>query len=150
MKIPSSSAWSLSQIGQFLTGQVIPIRLAVFDDDYPLICSVWFIWDPETEELLCASHEGSYLVSKLKKNNRIGFEVAPEAPPYKGVRGKAKVSLVREGVADVLPRLIDRYLADRNDSLAKWLLSRVEEEYLLRIKPEWVTSWDYSARMKAE
>jgi uncharacterized protein YhbP (UPF0306 family) len=148
MKIPSSSAWSLPQISQFLSEQVIPIRLAVHDDGYPLICSVWFMWDAEAGELLCASHEGSYLVSRLQKNARIGFEVAPETPPYKGVRGKANVSLVREGVADVLPGLIDRYLADRNDSLAKWLLSRVDEEYLLRIKPGWITSWDYSARMK--
>jgi nitroimidazol reductase NimA-like FMN-containing flavoprotein (pyridoxamine 5'-phosphate oxidase superfamily) len=150
MKISSSSVWSLPELSQFLSDELIPIRLAVMNGEFPLVCSVWFQWDPTTNSILCASHEKSYLISRLKKNPRIGFEIASDRPPYRGVRGKAIVSLEREGVAEVLNSLIDRYLTDRNDSLAKWLLSRIDEENVLRIEPELITSWDYSNRMTKE
>jgi len=148
MKIADTSKWQLPGIQDHLNEQVIPIRLAVADGDFPLICSVWYLWDEPTASILCASHEKSYLVSLLQKSGKCGFEVAADNPPYKGVRGKASVSLEREGVEETLQRLISRYLDSANDGLADWLLSRTEQEYVLRIQPHWVTSWDFSSRMK--
>jgi len=148
MKIAESSAWQMPTIKDHLEKQVIPIRLAVVDGEFPLICSVWYLWDEPTASILCASHENSYLVSRLQQSGKCGFEVAADNPPYKGVRGKADVSLEREGVEETLQRMISRYLDSGNNGLADWLLSRVEQEYVLRIQPHWMTSWDFSSRMK--
>ena len=32
-------------------------------------------------------------------------------------------------------------------SLAQWLLGRVDQEVVVAIRPEWLTSWDYRDRM---
>ena len=149
MKIAESSSWQMPEIQEHLEQVVIPIRLAVADGEFPLICSVWYLWDEPTSSILCASHENSYLVSRLEQSPKCGFEVGADNPPYKGVRGKANVSLEREGVEDVLQSLISRYLTAGNNGLADWLLSRVEQECVLRIQPQWLTSWDYSSRMKS-
>ncbi|MFT7689166.1 MAG: hypothetical protein ACI9FB_004534, partial [Candidatus Azotimanducaceae bacterium] len=90
----------------------------------------------------------SQLVKLLSKNAKCAFEVAPNDPPYKGVRGRGEVTLTRDGVDETLHTLISRYLGDSNNSLAKWLLSRAEQEYVLEIKPTWITSWDYGHRME--
>ncbi len=47
----------------------------------------------------------------------------------------------------VLDSLIRRYLGGTDSSLAQWLLGRIDEEVVLRIRPSWITSWDFSARM---
>ena len=57
MKISSSSVWTLPELSQFLSDELIPIRLAVMNGEFPLVCSVWFQWDPTTNSILCASHE---------------------------------------------------------------------------------------------
>ena len=47
----------------------------------------------------------------------------------------------------VLLRLIDRYLHRRDSEFARWLIARQEAEVAVRIEPDWLTSWDFSARM---
>ena len=79
---------------------------------------------------------------------RCAFEIAPNEPPYQGVRGKAQVSSNRENAESTLLSLIDRYLGGTNKSLAKWLLSRVDDELEFVLTPTWVTSWDYGGRME--
>ncbi len=147
MKIAASSSWDLSRITEYLNQTAIPMRIAAHKDEFPFICSLWFTFDEARGELVCASHESSYLVKLLKANNRCAFEIAPNEPPYHGVRGQAYAELVREGADEVLPALLAKYLDDSNDSLAAWLLSRTAEEYVIRLKPTWVSSWDYSNRM---
>jgi hypothetical protein len=49
--------------------------------------------------------------------------------------------------AQRLGELIDRYLGDRDSDLARWLLSRADGEVAIRLRPRWITSWDFSARM---
>lgn len=150
MRILDSSTWNRQEIDDFLEQTVIPIRLAVIDDEFPLVVSIWYQWDAGDGVLLCASHRDTKLIREIEETPRCAFEIAGDNPPYKGVRGQGRVLLERAHAGDVLGSLIDRYLGDRNHSLAKWLLGRVDEEYVIRIEPTWLTSWDYSARMKAK
>jgi len=147
MNINKSSDWNRSEIHQFLLSSKIPIRIATVTTDFPTLCSVWYLFDPEREELVCATHEKSQLALELLANNKCAFEVSPNDPPYMGVRGKAEVTLSRENVHDTLTSLIERYLDNTESGLAKWLLGRADEEYILRLKPARLTSWDYSKRM---
>ena len=77
----------------------------------------------------------------------MGFEVAADAPPYRGVRGTGVAQLVEENVEEVLRTLITRYQGSERTSLSDWLLSRIDSEVAIRIEPRTLASWDFSARM---
>jgi len=87
------------------------------------------------------------MVALLRANGRVGFEVATNDPPYFGVRGQADASLSDSGGAAMLRRLLERYLGGVDSPLAKWLLSRSEDELLITVTPRRLFSWDYRQRM---
>jgi uncharacterized protein YhbP (UPF0306 family) len=147
-KLSTKSAWSQSQVDDFLLKQTIPVRLAALDKGFPFICSLWYVYRSENRHLYCVSHKGSKIVELLEKEDRCAFEISPNEPPYLGVRGKAIATLSEHGAEPVLNEAIDRYLKASNSSLATWLLSRVNEEYLIDLSPVWWTAWDYSNRME--
>ncbi len=147
LPLAKSSRFDAEQIEQFLSSKVIPLRLSCnTNSGYPLLSSLWFFY--EQGSLFCATHESTALVRYLKEDSRCAFEVAVNEPPYKGVRGQGHAHLERADADSILGRLIDRYLGHRKSELARWLLSRVDEEYVIRIVPQWVSSWDYTARMQ--
>ena len=143
--ISSKSDWNAEQIKAFLEDHQIPIRISVMDGDYPLVCSVWFEYD--AGNLICVSHKDSKLALLLQEVGRCGFEIAPNDPPYRGVRGKADVTFHQNGVEKRLRSLIARYLGDTNKGLANWLLGRVAQEVEIVLNPIWITAWDYGGRM---
>ena len=139
-----SGPWSANQIDAHLRSATIPIRLAS-SGTFPLVQSLWFTFDGTA--LWCATPRDSVLSKRLSRANGIGFEVAADTPPYFGVRGTGRAQLLPADAATVLPRLIDKYLGDQTAPLAKWLLSRLDEEVAIRIDSLALSSWDYSARM---
>ncbi|MEJ2532708.1 MAG: pyridoxamine 5'-phosphate oxidase family protein [Halioglobus sp.] len=138
--------WSPGQIEAFLREAVYPMRLAcVGADGYPRVVSVWFRYEQGT--LYCVSHRESSLVALLRKNNRVGFEIAPNEPPYHGVRGQGRATLRALGDDETLKVLLQRFLGGVDSKLARWLLSRSDEEELISIEPGRWFSWDYRQRM---
>ena len=147
MQLNPKSPWDEPKIVQFLETSEFPIRLAFLDKaNEPLICSLWYQY--ENGVLWCASHKKSFLVSRLKNNKKIGFEVSTNDYPYKGVRGKAEVELSMLNTESTLSTLIAKYLGSGNAQLSSWLLSRADDEYVIKITPKTVNSWDFSHRMK--
>lgn len=147
LPISPRSAWDAEGVAAFLRSTAIPMRLAVNDaNGFPRLCSLWFLLDGE--RIVAASHERSLLARLLTHDDRCAFEIATNTEPYRGVRGQGRVELLSGEAATVLPRLIDRYIGSRHQRLQKWLLSRVDEEYLLSIRPDWLSAWDYSPRMQ--
>jgi nitroimidazol reductase NimA-like FMN-containing flavoprotein (pyridoxamine 5'-phosphate oxidase superfamily) len=143
--VRTSSAWDLAQIEAFLGSSLIPVRLACLSRaDEPLICSLWFCYDEGA--IWCATQGGAHVAAMLERNPSCAFEVAGDSMPYSGVRGQGRVSISKTDGADVLLRLIDRYLGSRETDFARWLVARQANEVSIRIDPEWVTSWDFGAR----
>lgn len=146
MPIARKGPWSQSQIERFLDEHAIPLRLAcVGADGFPRVVSVWFLF--RAGRFLSVSHQDSQLVGLLRADPRVGFEVAPERPPYCGVRGQGNAMLTHEGAGAVLDEVIERYLGGSDSGLARWLLSRREEEVLISVAPVRFFSWDYRERM---
>ncbi|MGV0033725.1 MAG: hypothetical protein ACNYPE_01770 [Candidatus Azotimanducaceae bacterium WSBS_2022_MAG_OTU7] len=56
-------------------------------------------------------------------------------------------SIAKDHARETLSTVIPRYLGDTNSRLAKWLIGRSGEEYVLRLAPVQLTSWNYSERM---
>ncbi|MEX1666299.1 pyridoxamine 5'-phosphate oxidase family protein [Zhongshania arctica] len=133
----------------FLSTQSSPIRLAVIDDDgFPIVCSLWFILNED--HILCASHASAKIIRVLKKNPNCAFEVSINEMPYKGVRGKAIASLEKDSDGLVLGQLLERYVGNSQPSLTKWLLSRSQDEYAIRLEIKTMSTWDFSARMQGK
>ena len=141
--------WHQAQIDAFLQESTFPLRLAcVGEDGFPRVVSVWYSYDGQ--QFSCVSHRTSKLVSLLQRSNKVGFELAPNEPPYHGVRGQGLVSLDSDAEGAVLGQLLQRYLKDTSSPLAQWLLSRAEDEVLITIKPLRLYSWDYRERMSED
>ena len=88
LNVSKKSAWSSSEIEQFLVAQKTPMRIAVLDhDDFPMICSVWHQY--HEHKIYAVTHKNSKLLKKLTVHEQCAFEIAPNEPPYKGVRGQA-------------------------------------------------------------
>lgn len=123
------------------------MRLAVSSGaGVPIIVSLWFLW--RDGALWLATSRKARIVAWLRANADCGFEVAPERPPYRGVRGQGRASLVEAEGMPVLHRLLARYEIAPDSGLSRMLRSRpAEQEVAIRIDPDWMTSWDYSARM---
>jgi nitroimidazol reductase NimA-like FMN-containing flavoprotein (pyridoxamine 5'-phosphate oxidase superfamily) len=145
--IRSTSAWSATEIRQYLAVAEIPVRLACLaTGGTPLLCSLWFLHDDGA--IWCATPRTARLAVLLERDPRCAFEVSGDLMPYRGVRGQGTARLSRADGPAVLLRLIDRYLHGRESGFARWLISRQQDEVAIRIDPAWVTAWDFSARMR--
>lgn len=141
----ASGPWDTSQVSTFLDEIVIPIRIASAGRTSPLVQSLWFLYADDS--LWCCTQADAVLTRRLTSNPRCGFEVSGDLPPYRGVRGTAKAEILPDRAADVLPRLIERYLGDSPSPLAAWLLSRLDREVAIRLHSLRVTSFDFTTRM---
>ncbi|MAT94887.1 MAG: pyridoxamine 5'-phosphate oxidase [Halioglobus sp.] len=146
MTVKIKGPWDRRAIDDYLGAAHFPLRLAcVGDDGFPRVVSVWYHYDDGA--LYCVSHRDSLLVTLLAKMPKVGFEVAPNEPPYRGVRGRGLAAVAPEGGGEMLERLLRHYLGSTESSLAQWLLSRAEDELLITLRPQHLFSWDYTERM---
>ncbi len=131
-----------------LTRCEYPIRLAVqTSDGFPRIVSLWFKYRQGL--FYAVTHRSAWIVQHLQKNGQVGFEIATNKPPYKGIRGTARAAL--SPLQDnLLEELIEHYLGNLDSDLACWLLSRKSDELVITITPRSVSSWDYSERMPGD
>ena len=134
------------QFDVYLRDTVVPLRLACADPDgHPRVLSLWFLW--REGAVWCATSPRARVVALLRADPRCGFEVARDAPPYRGVRGQGRAELVPARGGEILQALVDRYLGTRESRFACWLLARGDDEMAIRIAPARVSSWDFSRRM---
>jgi nitroimidazol reductase NimA-like FMN-containing flavoprotein (pyridoxamine 5'-phosphate oxidase superfamily) len=130
----------------YLEAVQIPLRLScVTQSGWPYVLSLWYLHD--AGKLYCATLESARVVSSLRNEPRCGFEVAADQPPYCGVRGRAMAEIDPALGPDVLGHLLDRYLGNRSNSLARRLLARSQDEVAIVLTPVQVFTWDYRQRM---
>jgi len=143
------SGWSKQHLESYLNSTVSPLRIACIDSNgYPVIVPLWFHWDGKC--FWCVTHHQAKLVKYLQRNNRIGFEVANNTPPYHGVRGQGEVELISERGAEWVEQLLSRYLPGVENRFTRWLLGRKDQEVAIKIYPYTLSAWDYKKRMSLE
>ena len=141
-----SGPWAEADIDRFLSEARYPVRLAcTCKDGYPRVVSLWYRF--HAGKLFCVMHQNATVARILSGNPKVGFEVSPNTPPYFGLRGQGDVTLEPLGDSNTLELLLGQYLGDCNSTLARWLLSRSDEELLVTIQPSRLFSWDYRERM---
>jgi len=146
MTLALKGPWAKAEIDTFLQQSTFPLRLAcVGEDGFPRVVSVWYEFDGQY--FRCVSHRSSQLIKLLEQSDRVGFELAPNEPPYYGVRGQGIARLSSAADGKVLRAMLQRYLGGTDSTLGSWLLSRVEDEILITIEPVRLFTWDYRERM---
>ena len=127
--------------------KIIPLRFScITNAGWPIVLSLWYVY--KDGKIYCATQKDAKVIEYLQKNPKCAFEVAPDQPPYKGVRGQGQVKLRKDIAIQILELLIDRYLGNRDSSLAKLLLEKRDNELAIEITPINLFTWDYSKRMK--
>lgn len=125
----------------------IPIRLGcVTESGWPMTVPLWYLY--EDGKLYCATQESSKVVAYLRHEPRCAFEVSADEPPYCGVRGQAVATIDEKSGAEVLERLLRRYLGGTNNQLAETLLAKRESEVAIVLEPANMFTWDFTDRMQ--
>lgn len=146
MKI--TGPWDRDRVDEFLADARIPVRLGCRTPaDDPWIVSLWFSWDGAVH---CATSASADLVDFLAHDDHVSFEVSTNDPPYKGVRGRGHVAVSPDEDAELLRSLLERYLGGVDNEVGERLLRPDREEVHVRIDPERLHTWDYSARMPSQ
>jgi len=140
------SAWTAAQAVEFLDDTRVPLRVSTLDaEGYPHITSLWSLY--VDGHWLSCTQRSAVVCRHLRRNPRVGFEVAVCAPPYRGLSGQGEATVLEEDATALLGTLADRFLEGRDQRLRQWLLSRASTEVIIRIEPRRVTSWDFRRRM---
>lgn len=138
---------ALFDVRDYLEQVRIPIRLAsTTAGGWPALISLWYLYQDGL--LYCATQESAKIVRYIEDDNRVAFEVAADAPPYCGVRGQARALVDDQLGAEMLERLLVRYLGDTENDLAKNLLAKKDTEVAIVIEPMRIYTWDFRQRMK--
>jgi hypothetical protein len=142
----TSGPWSWNRIESYLRDTVVPARIACLSHTgWPIVLSLWYLC--REGSLWCASRSDARVVRRLREDPRCAFEVAPNEPPYYGVRGQGRATIEAARGVEILRALIVRYFGSEDSELARWLLSRSDAEVAIRIEPIRIASWDYRKRM---
>ena len=145
-EVALTGPWSQADVEAYLQAAVIPARISVVSKSgWPVVVSLWFLYERQT--IYCATRPMSRIAKLLAGQSRVGFEIAGEAPPYRGVRGQGIASLGVDAGGVLLTRLIDRYLGKAETPFRNWLLAGADGEVAIAIRPVRFMSWDYRARM---
>ncbi len=138
--------WSRDRVAKHLEEACIPLRLGVTSaSGGPVVLSLWYLH--RDGALWCATPAKAQVVRLIERDPRCGFEVAADAPPYRGVRGRGRASLHPDAGDPVLRALLHRYRGGLDEPLARTLLARDGPEMAIRIDPERLFTWDFSGRM---
>jgi hypothetical protein len=122
-----------NSIEQYLKEIQIPLRLScVSNAGWPVVLSLWYLFED---------------VAYLEQDSRCAFEIASDQPPYCGVRGRALATIDHDRGLEILERLLERYLGDTDNALARQLLNRSVAEVAIRLAPQRFHTWDFTDRM---
>ncbi|MGM0604350.1 MAG: pyridoxamine 5'-phosphate oxidase family protein [Halobacteriota archaeon] len=138
--------WDADRLRSFLDATIVPIRLSCRLPDGELwMVSLWYAF--EDGRFHCATSAGADVVGFLRSDDRVAFEVSTNEPPYAGVRGNGTARMSPDEDKRRLRSLIDRYLGDRQSTLARTLLRPGRDEVQITIEPRRLYTWDFTERM---
>jgi general stress protein 26 len=137
------------EIKDFLTNSKLNVHLGTVDEkNEPNIHPIWYYFDSLSNKLYVETYKESKKFSNIKKNNTVYFCIDEPNPPYKGVRGKGKVT-IHEDInfnISIAEKIMVKYFGDLENPWAKQLLSFIKngDSVMLEISPEYYSTWDYS------
>jgi nitroimidazol reductase NimA-like FMN-containing flavoprotein (pyridoxamine 5'-phosphate oxidase superfamily) len=145
--VPFEGDWSRTEAETFLEAAIVPARLGCHNPRGGLwMLSLWYRYHEGRVQF--ATSKDADVVSFLRQNDDICFEISTNTPPYMGVRGAGTARITEDGAKEVLGDLVDQYLGTRDAEMAEWLLREEREEVAITIEPSRLYTWDFTPRMR--
>ncbi|MEJ2260393.1 MAG: pyridoxamine 5'-phosphate oxidase family protein [Nitrosopumilaceae archaeon] len=141
------SAMSESQAKDFLSNSKLNLLLGTIDDKgEPNVHPVWYHY--QDEKLYIETGKTAKKAQNIQNNSNVYFCIDDETIPYKGVRGKAKASVI-DDVSTMLPiaeKIMTKYTGGLDNKVAQFLLDGVKSgaSVILELEPRYLATWDHS------
>lgn len=137
------------EIKDFLANSKLNVHLGTVDEKQePNIHPTWYYFDTINNKLYVETSKSSKKISNLVKNKTVYFCIDEPNPPYKGVRGKGKVTIHKDidFNVSISEKIMLKYLGDLEHPMAKSLLTYVKngDSVVLEITPSYYSTWDYT------
>jgi nitroimidazol reductase NimA-like FMN-containing flavoprotein (pyridoxamine 5'-phosphate oxidase superfamily) len=148
-KDPLAGPMTEKESKDFLENKDLTIHIGTVDEKgEPNVTPTEYYFDRDSDKIYITTQKNSKKVDNLRRKNTIYFCVDDPTPPYKGVRGKARVK-INEDIShnlSITKKLVMKNTGSLEDPIAKWLLSETENEneVILQISPNYYSTWDYS------
>jgi nitroimidazol reductase NimA-like FMN-containing flavoprotein (pyridoxamine 5'-phosphate oxidase superfamily) len=148
-KDPLTGPMTEKESKDFLENKDLIIHIGTVDEKgEPNVTPTEYYFDRDSDKIYITTQKNSKKVDNLRRKNTIYFCVDDPTPPYKGVRGKARVK-INEDIShnlSITKKLVMKNTGSLEDPIAKWLLSETENEneVILQISPNYYSTWDYS------
>jgi uncharacterized protein YhbP (UPF0306 family) len=115
----------------------------------PNVFPTGYYFDKETDKIYITTPKKSKKISNLRLKSIIAHCIDDPNPPYKGVRGKAKVKIsedINHNMA-ISKKLVMSSVGSLEDSRSKWQLSETErgEQVILELTPRYYSTLDVGA-----
>ena len=135
----------------FLSHERHNIYLGTLDGKQePNIHPTWYYYNKKNDKIYVETAKNSKKVQNISNANSdtIYFCVDDSTPPYKGVRGKGKTSLLSDSIdfnLGIAEKIMIKYLGSLDNPMARVLLDNVRKgnSLLIEITPLYFSAWDY-------
>lgn len=139
---------SEEEVKEFLKTHTILHMGTVDKKGEPNVTPVGYYFDSTLNKIFIPTHKDSRKVRNVSSKNIISFCIDDPNPPYKGVRGKGEVGVLKEIQRNkvIAEKLLMRSIGNLEHPTSRWLLDEIEKgnEVILEITPNYYSTWDYS------
>lgn len=114
--------FSQSGIEEFLRVSKLPLRLATVDEKgEPSIHPVWYHY--EDNKLYFFTGKKSRKAQNITQTGKVYFSIDTEAPPYRGVKGKATAVIIRDIAKSerVAENIVRKYMGSLDNPIGRSL-----------------------------
>ena len=144
-----SQPMTQDEVIKFLTTGKRNTYLGTIDKkNEPNIHPTSYYFDRDQLKFYVESYKFSKKIENIRNSNKIYFCVDKPTLPYKGVRGKAKISLKEDldFTVFICEKNLMKYLGSLEDPMAKVILNRAKkgESIVIEISPLYFSTWDDS------
>jgi len=126
----------------FLSEKNLARVATVRPDGTPHVTPVWYIW--ENNELLIPIMKGSIKESNIRQNSKVATTIDSDTSPHRAVIIEGTARIEGELSGEIEMRFYRRYL--KSEDIERYIeyVHATSETLLIRIRPQRITSWDYS------
>lgn len=141
------SSMTEDEVRDFLSNKQLFARIGSIDKKGdPNVHPVWYYFDDY--KIYFETGKESRKAQNLRNKNTIYFCIDDDTPPYKGVRGKGKTSVLEntEKSLPIAEKLLIKYTGGLDNKMAKFILNSVKtgEAVVIEIDPSYFATWDHS------
>jgi PPOX class probable F420-dependent enzyme len=130
-------------LGDLLTQPKVAVLATQSANGSTLLAPVWHEWSDGGFTVVIDGNDAK--IVNLRRDRHCSMVVAEDDPPYRGIEVRGEAKFVDKGVPEIMRRLAERYLKDRNvDAYLERMRGWAQEAVVLRLEPGGLRAWDFA------